>query len=377
GKPRNFELYWREKSGSCKIKLKAADIRLLKDFRFLWQSDIPDRIWMDRLEIRIDARDYVGKVRVEGFEDGEWRLLKEDAAVYKSAGRARVRVDFRPGFYEKIKLHFTSFNKKHQKRLIPIGSVTVPGTLTPGWAKDGEYKESYIEPTFKRRLSENIHELETLLPGSGLWVEALELETEARFQGQWKIGGLGILEGERVFRPLSSASVPFAKSGGKTVRFHIGKRWAGKSMLLKLDAGGKFLGKVTALKLIIRRPRFIFHADMPGTYRLLTGTGASQSVREWVGEAGETADFALEFKEPVANETWRPRSILDKYKIMGGPFNPEGFTWKAPVDVPKPGYYCFYLNRDASLETKPSGIRLVQSDTQVPFLFGPVKSVGV
>jgi hypothetical protein len=61
---------------------------------------------------------------------------------------------------------------------------------------------------------------------------------------------------------------------------------------------------------------------------------------------------------------------VEKYRLMGGPFNPDGYAWRAPIAIPAPGYYRLALNRQAGLAPRDAGVRIVRDDCQVPYVAG-------
>ncbi len=378
GRPRAFELYRRDPVGPGRLQLKAEDIRLEKKLEFTWEAPVPgENFLLHRVEVEITDREFVGRISVGAMEGGRWKTLKEDAAIFRVGGHARSAVDVPAGYYEKIRLHFTSFSKHYHRRLLPIGRVTVAGTKT---GKD--YAEAVLQPEFKRRANGDVHQFEVMLPGSGLEIEAVQLETEARFRGQWELGRRQVSFGEIEFRKVRGGLVRFRKSPGRTVLFPLGQNWPARSLILRLDTGGNFIGEIKGLKVLIRQVRLIFQADRTGLYTVVAGEGKSTALKESLDRPGEgTAREAvctnLRFQGGGAAEGLR--RVLEKYSLKGGPFNPEGFSWKAPVSIPRPGYYRLVPEGFTALGANPRGMRLVTVDmqTQVPFFWGPKKLTSV
>jgi hypothetical protein len=118
-------------------------------------------------------------------------------------------------------------------------------------------------------------------------------------------------------------------------------------------------------------PRMIFYADKAGVYEAQTGLGNQVNIQETPGDKERKVSAVVAFSDMQENPQWQPASLLAKYAVAGGPFDGKGFRWRSRLPVAEAGYYRLVLNREASLGSGASGVRIVKDGLQVPYFSGP------
>ena len=124
GKPRAFELYWREDRRIASLQLTQDSARL-ENKVYIWTANIKekDRLYVQSLKINVLASDYIGNVDIFGIKDGAWIKLADKAALYKNEGTSQGEIKISEGVYEGFRLEFTAYAKKP----VPIGQVQAIG----------------------------------------------------------------------------------------------------------------------------------------------------------------------------------------------------------------------------------------------------------
>ncbi len=365
GNKRPFELYWKDKKGPASFVLKPESIKFYEGQGFIWEGFSPEKFIVSRIRVDIADGNYIGKVDVEGLGDSGWQWLEKDAAVFKAGGHTQADIKIRVSEYKRFRLHFSGYDKKYEKTPLIVKKVEVFGEKI---ARD------YIEKSYILNVEsieqEDGLEISAVLPGSGLWIQKLEVVSDAQFQGKWKLGRETVLSGKRTFKLMRNGSVSIINSSKQTLTINVNQVWKGRSLILKLDSGGLYVGKIQTLSIVCRLPRMVFLADKIGLFTARTGMGVNKFIRNIPGDLKRRVDQTLEFSIIRRNVDWHPEDMVVKFGIKGGPFSDKGYTWKAGINIPDPGYYMFVLNEEACLDRNPSGIRLVQNRTQIPYFWG-------
>ncbi len=365
GRPRAFELYWREPVGQTRLSLEPTQVQLDPAKGFIWEAEMHKKVMVRRLHIRLTDQGAIGKIDVFGRLDGQWISLARNAAVFTAAGAGQAAIDIPVNTYTALRLHLTGYNRSTRRTLIPIKTVTAEGDLM-----GEDYVEQMLAISFQQSESEGLHVIEALLPGDGLWISALHLKTEAQFQGGWQAGRERISGGSRRFEAVVNGRMAHVDRTPHDLGLDLNQFWPGRSLVLKLDAGERYIGDIASLTATVRLPRLVFVAEKPGRYAAMTGTGKDAAMPEYPADRYQKPQIRLAFSTPESNPRWRLATLVEKYKLKGGPFTPEGYTWRAPVSISAPGYFRLPLNLQASLAPRRTAIRMVKNDTQVPYVAG-------
>ncbi len=366
GNLRPLELYMRDKKGRKEIDLQPLKIELTKNGGFIWECNVPDEL-LTEIQVNIQERNYVGKVHVEGFDGKAWQFIARNQAVYKVYGVARAVIDILDANYKKIRLHFVSFDKRYKQKIVPIKNVT--GIIKKA-GKEYAVKEIDLTKRLRRTENSDFTELKTLLQGKGLNIKSVLFETGIQFQGFWEIGYETINYGKSQFVLLKSGNISYVDKDKQVVSIRIDKIWPSKTMILRLKPDIDYIGVVNNFSIEVRLPRIVFSADMTGTYTVFTGTENLKKLLSNPGDSKRIAEHVVVFTKPEFNPSYNTKSLVEKYKIKGGPFNETGYLWSSPFMVSEPGYYKLNFNLKAALDSEYKKIRLVKDGLQVPFFFG-------
>jgi hypothetical protein len=369
GRPRAFELYWREPVEEVHLALTAAQVTLDDNQRFVWEAPVPERLWVTEVEVQLAAANYIGRIDVEGLRQGQWQVLVEDAAVFKADGTLRGRIALPKADYERLRLKLGGLDRRAQTALAPIKKVTVVGERV---GKD--FAGQILTLPFQRAETGGETVIEAVLPGSGLHVRAVQVETEAQFQGEWRIGRETIDAGQKKFSVVQSGRVDHVGRQPRLLTIAIDAPWPGNSLVVRLDAADRYIGAVSALKAQVRLPRLVFSAERPGHYTLSTGASKKTPLLERPGDALRRPDLEAAVTAVDSNPLWQPASLVARFSLKGAPFDPSGYTWRTPIAVAQPGYYRFPLSLAAVLESAGRPIRIVQDGVQVPYIQGRTES---
>ncbi|BCS94812.1 hypothetical protein DSLASN_04440 [Desulfoluna limicola] len=371
GNQRSFELFWREPPLTVRFGLKPERMELTDSGEFIWEGNAP-KPEIESLHVTIRDTNFVGQVDVEAKKDNAWVVLAKNAALFRSGGQTRAEIAIAAGQYTKIRLRFRSFDQAFKMKVLPVDRVTASGK-TAG----RNYVKETIAPEFQTAESGEVTEIRTLLPGSGLFIDSVHLVTETQFQGHWQIGRETIINGERTFVPIKKGSISTVSAEGNELTFAISHKWQGKSLVIKLDPQGRYLGTPKDFTVGLFLPRLIFSADKPGKYIALAGTGEKAKILPNPGSNTRKIAQALLFSKPEFNPNLTELALTDKYRLRGGPFNSDGFTWTAAVVIDTPGYYRLPFPMEASLAPNRTGIRLAKEKSQIPFFMDRTENVDV
>ncbi|MDH4233295.1 MAG: hypothetical protein OEW04_14855, partial [Nitrospirota bacterium] len=365
GNPRSFELYWKEENSTRILVLEASRVYLDKTRGLIWEAAPPRNFKIEKIHIEFAARQEMGQVSIEAMDFRGWHRLAENAALYRVEDGLKADIRIEPAVYEQLRLFFRGYDKDFRETPFLVKSVSLSGKNI---AKD--YAEETVNLHFIEAKQEGEKVISALFPGSGLWIKSLFVSTEAQFQGEWKLGREIIGGNGPRFQELLSGRVTTVSGKASRMEIPVNRFWPGRSLVLKLDPGGRYLGKIAGMRITTHLPRIVFFADKAGVYLAQAGSGNRALVKEFSGDPERRIDRVLSFSEVTENRTWRPESLAEKFLIKGGPFTEKGYRWTAKVRIPEPGYYRIVLNREASLFLHPDSIRLVREGVQVPFFKG-------
>lgn len=361
GQNRPFELYWREEKIEETHTLQEKSAQILEKGKFRWQGSLEKPFRVRKIQAYLSAGDYVGKLDVFGLQGNSWKLLAQNAALYQVNGKSWAEVNIPEGLYQTFRLEFVSYDQKYKQKLVPLEQVDATSE-TAGT----KYIEESLSIIPSRVDAKDEIQLVVSLPGSGLWVKAVDLTTEEPFVGDWTLGREEIAGGKRDFVVWRQGQVESLGKGSNTLKLEINDVLNGKALLLKLHPKN-YLGAVKKCNVTFQLPRFVFKADKEGVYQVEAGAGESVSILEVPSSENrgsvETATWGI----VKTNPNWKPANLLEKYHLGGGPFDGSGYSWQAPISITTPGYYRVLLNQKASLEGNIQSLRVVRQGQQVPY----------
>lgn len=369
GNSRGFELYWREPLADVKLSLTPVRVTLNDQQGFVWEADLPQKIITHRVIVELADKAYIGKINVYHYAQDQWHPLVRDAAVFNTQGTLYGRIDLPTAPYERLRLVLNSLDRRARKTVSPIKRVVVEGEKM---GKD--YAVQTIGITFQQAQVETETVVTAALPGNGIWINALELATEAQFQGTWQLGRDSIVDGTQRFIVIKSGTVAHVDRNQQTLRINIDQPWQGSSIVLKLDTDQKYIGEVKNLRVKVRLPRLVFAPERQGTYTLFTGGDQKASVHSHPGDALRHPDFEIATSGIETNAQWQPASLVERFRIQGAAFDPAGYTWRTTIQVVSPGYYQLAMNLEAILKSNTPYVRIVQNDLQVPYILGRIEN---
>ncbi|VVS90994.1 hypothetical protein [Desulfoluna spongiiphila] len=369
GNRRAFELYWREPDTTVRYDLKADTTRINDRGEFLWRCKAPDHE-VNALHVTLDNPRIMGKVEVRARVNDIWIILVEDAALVRSGRQTRSEIPIKPDTYQEFDLIFKGFDRDFEKKVISVERVTALSVT-----KGTDYARQSVTPEFQVSEYGDVTELRALLPGSGLYIDTVRLTTKTQFLGDWQIGREEIRNGQRSFVPEAAGSVRHVSANIHELTLPVRDRWNGKSLVIRLDSQGRHLGTPTDVSMELFLPRIVFSADKQGSYTALTGTGSHIRILTSPGEPDRAPYQVASFSKAEINPDLTELALTDTYRLKGGPFTNEGFTWAASVVIKAPGYYRLPFPMEASLAPNRAGTRLAKGKTQVPFFMDRTENV--
>jgi len=364
GKPRSFELFWREKGQPETVALDPARVELTEDRRLLWAGVVPDTFMVSKIVIDIAAIDYVGKVDVEGLNDSGWILLAENAALYKNNRVRQAEIKIDKGVYKRFRLSFKGYDKKYGETPLFVRGVQAVGART-----GRDYATTSFQPEFTETTDDPVTEVRLTLPGSGIWIDDIKIKTDALFQGTWQLGREDIVLGKRKFVPVASGQVTHVSENKQTLGIDVDRRWLEQVLVIKMTSED-FFGGIQGITLHARIPRMAFFADLPGRYVAYSGCGNPTKILDLAGDRDRKIDHQADFSDITLTTRTIHENLIEKYNVSGGPFNKNGYNWRAEVRVEEPGFYQLQLNKRVCLQEKPSTLRLVKENNQIPYFAG-------
>ena len=365
--PRAFELFMKNRPGSRQFILKSTNIQFNQAGGFVWDADLPQTI-VDGIRIEMGDHNYLGRVDVAVQTDSGWETIARNQAIYRTTGAANASIKITQGIYKKIRLIFTGFDKTNKQRIIPIRRVTA---LHKG--KEGQYAEMQIMMTDRMQVSraDGFTELKMVLPGKGIRIKQIRIITNSRFKGTWELGREQIRNNRVEFIPGQSGRVSRVAGDERLISMEINRIWNTNGLILRLRPDSGFLGPIDQAVVVSQQPKILFSADMPGRYTALAGTGRHTNLKQFAGIFDKAQIRHLDFGLPGVKIWYNSQSLLERFKIKGGPFDEnDGYRWKSPVTLDKIGYYRLIFNLETSLAKAGQYVRLVKDNEQIPFFWG-------
>ncbi|WP_157237862.1 hypothetical protein [Desulfobacter curvatus] len=365
--PRAFELFMKNRSDSKQFILKPGNIQLNQAGGFVWDADLPGTL-VDEIRIEMGDHNYMGRVDVMVQTETGWQTVAQNQAIYRTPEAANASINIEQGMYKKIRLVFTGFDKAYKQKIVPIRRVTA---LHRG--KDEQYAQMQIVMTDRMQVSrdEDFTELKMVLPGKGIRIKQIRITTNSRFKGSWELGHELIRNNRVRFIPEQSGRVSGVTGDGRMISMAVNKVWNMNCLILRLRPDSGFLGPIDQAIVVLHQPKILFSADMPGRYTALAGTGRHTRLKQFAGISGQAMVRHLDFGPPEVKIWYNSQSLLEKFKIKGGPFDENGdYRWKSPVTIDKIGYYRLIFNMETSLAKAGASVRLVKDNEQIPFFWG-------
>jgi hypothetical protein len=340
---------------------------------FVWEAAVPEKILARQIFVQLAINNFIGKIDVQGYRNGQWTILAKNAAVFNTEGNLRGHIDIPKADYERLRLYLTGFDRNAKQMLSPIKTVGIVGERM---GKD--FAGQILPLPFQQSETQTEYVIDAALPGSGLWIRSLILSTEAQFQGSWQLGSETIINGQKKFVVRKKGRITHIDRQQQILTIDLDTQWPGNSLVLKLNTNHRYIGAITRLEVDVRLPRLVFAAEKKGRYTLLSGTGQKTQVLNRPGDALRQPDIELS-PLPAAqfNPQWQPASLVKRYQLRGAPFDPTGYTWRSRVTIAQPGYYRLTLNLASVLKSEDPSIRIVKDDFQVPFIQGRIESQNI
>jgi hypothetical protein len=372
--PRSFELFWRGDTGPRSVALKPSRLLFDKKRMLVWEADAPKDLVIETVRIDVDAPQTMGTVKIEARDKKGWHVLAQNAALYASGGRFAAEISVKPGIFQKLRLSFKGYDKRFRETTLPVTSVTLSGKNA---AQD--FAQQSVPLKFSDSTEGGVRVLSATLPGLGLRIKTVDIVTDAQFQGTVELGTETVVNGRMQFQRALSGRIDMAEEKGTHLKFPVDGIWPSRSLAMKLNTGGTYIGAVRSLTASVIVPRMVFFADQAGVYLARTGQGNKASIRETPGDKKRKVSSVVAFSDVQENAQWQPESLLEKYAVAGGPFEGKGFRWRSQLVIREAGYYRLVLNRDVSLGPHAGNVRIVREGSQVPYFFGPSeeKTIGL
>ncbi|MFZ5949463.1 MAG: hypothetical protein ACOYXC_02065, partial [Candidatus Rifleibacteriota bacterium] len=222
---------------------------------------------------------------------------------------------------------------------------------------------------FEEVAREEDREIRIRMPGTGILVEELEISTEAMFQGSWTVGSEKIVLGQGEFSSFSTGQIQGVSENPLTFKVPVNQVWKDGTLILILRESN-WSGAIKQVNARFRLPKIAFAADVAGSFQLLTGQNKSVAIAEMPAAQNRLLQAEITFAEAEFNSAQQAEDLLKNYAVGGGPFNADGYRWKAPVKLEKPGFYQLQVSSAVALEDHLAGLRLVFDNQQVPYFVG-------
>lgn len=364
GQARSVELFWAQ-GGEGRSETLQAKSYSLKQGAFVWEADLPSGWDLESLDVQAAQQGFSGKLRVELRGPGT-NVLATDRALFDGQP---VHLDLpAPAHGSSLRLTLSGMDQRFRAEAKLLGQVQA-GLRRPGQALQ---RRELSLPVQVRSLDEDgraFEEAAATLPGSGLFIERLDLRTRQALIGTWRLGQERLQAGRPAFVQQSQGAQRGLSAQGRDLALDVNARWNGRDLRLRLDNQGRRTG-VERLQARVRLPRLAFEADRAGTYTLVAGSGRDLPVQERPA-AALTGAVAAPVGPVQQDAGWRPESLAARYALQGGPLNEEGFTWNAVLPVPSPGYWRVSLPAALQWQGGLEGLRLGLNGAQVPFFILP------
>lgn len=361
GNLRAFELFWRAAGEPQNMILNAQRTELQADKRVLWETSLSPDYKYSNINIEIEYSSYAGKVDAEGMKDGQWFTLATGLPIQ---GAGQVAFPFPETTLEKVRFYFSGYDKNFAETPIFVKKVAIVAQR-----QGSDYAIDELAAEYEQTSIDGGVELRVFLPGSGIKIQGIEISTSAQFKGTWKIGHEKIVLGKRDFQQSSQADV--VAIGKERQKFLIDHQsiWESRVILLRLTSE-EFFGKVEEVKIKAVLPRMVFMADQTGEFQAQTGMNKTVKVLDKPVSEVRQADQVLAFAPAITNPEWQAESLLKGYSLKGGPFQSDGYAWKAPFTVERPGFLQLSTSDQVCLDRYRKSLRIIKDDSQVPYFMG-------
>ena len=362
GNTRAFELYWRE-AGSLTVQnlVAQAKIKLLEDNRLLIESEADKAFLIERIEIKTASN--IGKADLEVFQSGQWNKIETNIAIQKLGNKGILKFKTDELQAEKLRVSISGYDNKFAQAPVFVESFKLYGKPS---GKDYFYQSYSLN--FETAKREKFFDLKVALPGSGVFIDSLEVTTKALFKGDWKIGTEEIRFGSKSFLPMLQGLAELTDSVPPAFNIDVKQRWDAKALIIRLKSD-EYFGEVIGVKAKLRLPRLIFVADTVGEYQIITGLNKETLIVSKPSLSASETFFIKANKEVERNTSYQKEKFLKNYSLKGGPFKGEGFTWKTELKVPQAGFYRLELSPKANMLGNFHSLRIVDGQSQVPYFF--------
>ncbi len=358
--PRAFELFWREGADAQEISLNSSQVKLLDDKRLMWEGQISGDLAVS--QIRTTVAGLVGKVDFEVFADNQWKTIEKNVAIQPVQIGGEALIHLAPAAkFSRLRLYFSGYDSSFSSAPVFVKKVFVVAGV-PG--KD--FERVSINADFETNLRDEKLELGVNLPGSGIWIESVDVTTGALFEGTWTVGREVIKLGERHFEGILNGNSKPDADNPQRFRIQLNRCWQDQLLPIRMSSNNYF-GDIVAVKLNLRLPRLRFVADQAGTYELLTGANKKAEIAQRPKLLKDQYANVEVFSGFETNSQQGEAFVALNQQPGGGPFQENGFTWVAPVEIKNPGFYKLCMNEKAILSGDSEGFRIVKDGMQVPF----------
>lgn len=367
GKSRAFELYWRESAVVDAALLKPERVELLADNRYQIDCKLPENF--ELTGIRVDLNNYIEAARLDfsALKGEEWVELDRNIAMMKPGlvdPLATAGISCTAAEFSRIRVVIAGLDAGFKPTALNSLLIYVRGKTTGAdyffTSKDFDFEESVFDGD---------KEVKVQLPGTGIFINHVEIFTEALFQGKWQLGSEIFTLGRREFSRVAAGETTGVYQPPLVINVAAANPfWQERFLLLRMQSPD-FFGEVLRVKGEVRLPRLKFIADLPGLYQLHSGAGKVVTIKEFPSSSDLQATEGI-FDNVETNPETIAEDLVQNYAVGGGPFNADGYTWKAGVDIAGAGFYELVLSPKVALQGDFAGIRLVKNETQVPYFWG-------
>ena len=364
---RAFELYWRETSEAAQMRLDADHTEWLDDGSLLWEARLPENYLVSSILVNLPGMQNAAKASFLGQSGPNWETLGENVALLKpsansSFATANIQIDEK--LFSRVRIKLTGLNKEFKKTPVQTLKVFCEGRRL---GENYLYRVETLE--FEEVTRDEDSEVRVNMPGTGIYVESVEIHTEAMFQGKWCLGSEKVVLGQEQFQAQKDGEIIGVSPSPMQFNVPVMQAWNDRTLIVTLKSDSYF-GKIQKVVAKLRLPRITFAAEVPGSYFLLAGTGQNKTVAENPMSSDRSFVSKLSFKPAELNKAAQAENILENLVVPGGPFSARNYGWKATVSVPAPGFYQLRLSPQVALENQLSGLRVVHDNQQVPFFSG-------
>lgn len=364
GKFRAYDLFMRTAGRSEAMEIAAEKVTLLDDRRILWEGTVSPDLLYSSIRVVLNGGNFTGKADFEALAGESWLVLATGTALMPQNGETAAEVRFPEAKFARVRCYFTGFDEYFKQTPIFVQSVSMTGRK-PG--SDFEYR--VLTPEFEQSEIEQGIETRVFLPGSGLRIESIEVQTSAQFKGGWQIGREEIKLGRREFVQIGGGSNQAIAGEEKTLSISYPHVWGNRALLLRMQSDSYF-GRIEKVRVKVMLPSIQFVADQPGQYALETGHKRENRVLGEPVEDKSAVSEVIVFDKSEENISLQAESILKTFTPKGAPFSADGYKWQAGFKVPAAGFFQLVTNEKISLDQTPAALRIVKDGFQIPYFLG-------